>query len=91
MSEAWNERMTDEQLEQLNMRAKYVLSQLQVVTTHTYQRKSVSEIARLLGCSRNMVIWMQHVLQMRNGRGLRQGPVLGRWPRAPPDDVSAAG
>lgn len=71
MSDAWNVSVSDDQLEQLNLRAKHRISELQVVLTGTYQRKSVSEIARQLGCSRNKIIWMQQVLRLRTAQGTR--------------------
>lgn len=78
---AWNLTVSDERLDELNLRAKAVLLELQQVLTCTYQRKPVSEIARLLGCSRPKVIWMQHVLHLRNGKGKDGG--LGAWPKEP--------
>lgn len=68
--DAWNVRVSDEQLEQLNLRAKGVLLKLQSCLMHTYNRRSVSEIARLLDCSRPTVMWMQHVLELRPAPGL---------------------
>jgi hypothetical protein len=89
--DAWNLKVSDDQLEQLNLRAKYRMSQLQLVLTHTYQRKSVSEIARLLNVTRNVVIWMQHVLQLRDGKAWKSGqPRLGKWPRRPVSEADAA-
>lgn len=73
---AWNVNASDDRLEELNLRGKRRLVELQSVLTYTYQRKSVSEIARLLDCSRPKVIWMQHVLRLRDGE-------LGTWPKAP--------
>jgi hypothetical protein len=87
--DAWNLKVSEEQLEQLNIRAKAVMIQLQSVLTGTYQRKSVSEIARTLGCTRDKVIWMQHVLQLRSGRAWKGGqPRLGKWPREPKEEAA---
>lgn len=75
MSLAWNVEASDEQLEELNLRMRRRLSELQTVATLTYQRQGVSEIARRLDCSRLKVIWLQQVLGRPGG--------LGRWPREP--------
>lgn len=90
MSHSWNVDVSVERLEELNIRGKAVLVELQAVLTYTYQRRTVSEIARMLGCSRPKVIWMQHVLQLRTGQDWRGRPrwrkgvdALGAWPRQP--------
>jgi hypothetical protein len=71
---AWNETCSDEVLDAAIERGKVRLADLQRVLTLTAQRMSVSEIARLMCCSRKKVIWMQHVNDMRTTMG--RYPVL---------------
>ena len=81
MSKAWNLEVSEEVLQERVLRARRVLAELQTVLTNTGNRKSVSEIARALECSRPKVIWMQHVLQLRRGEGRVDD--LGTWPKSP--------
>lgn len=79
MNPSWNEKLSEEELEERMLRGRARLSVLQRVLTHTYGRLSVSEIARQLGCSRRKVIWLQHVLELRTARGTEETG-LGHYP-----------
>jgi biotin operon repressor len=63
------------------MRGRKRIQDFMAVLTLTAQRRSVSEIAQQLDCSRNRVIWVQHVLSLRTQRGTGARG-LGTWPRA---------
>jgi hypothetical protein len=67
---AWNFEASDERLDALNVDVKTWLLRLQTVWAYTYQRKSVAEIARLLGCTLPTVRRMQR-LCLAGRRGVR--------------------
>ena len=68
MAHSWNITATDEQLDEAAIRGKRVMADMQQVLTWTYQRVSVSEMARRLGCSRNTIADMWVTLRQVSGR-----------------------
>ena len=86
MNPSWNERLTEEELhERCMVRGRRVLSQIQRVLTLTYERQTVSAIATALSIPRERVRYLQHVLELRNGRGSEDDEGLGKYPRPSAD------
>lgn len=80
MNPSWNEKLPDEVLhERCMVRGRSIISELQRVLTLTYDRQTVSAIAETLSMTRERVRYLQHVLELRNGRGQDEG--LGRYPK----------
>jgi hypothetical protein len=77
---AWNLDLDDYALDEAIQRGRHRLQDFMLVLTLTARRRSVSEIAKQLDCSRDRVIWVQHVLALRTQRGRGRG--LGAWPRS---------
>lgn len=78
---AWNLELDEAALDEVILRGRRRLQDFMAVLTLTAQRRNVTDIARQVDCSRDRVIWAQHVLGMRpSQRSKKRG--LGAWPRS---------